>query len=191
MSSNIINNEAVALLVELGFPREKFDQGDVLIHHAGTPSLAVKAYSGVGLDYPCIFSVEYTGERVVGLNIPRRWVDTSRPRWRTSLLKWHQNAVFTVGEIQRRKEVRESERLATLERVYAAVAEHIPAECNISPESVAGHFPLWIDADGKLQWGSHLNTVHLPIHRLGVEEFIPKLARLLAFLEKEEIPFRT
>lgn len=189
-----ITDEAFALLTEIGFPAEPLMRGEHQVPHSRHRALIV-SFDGCAVLDPETFTFRLFSS-VSGaysdLRIPSRIVAQRKPFWKKTVMRWYTKAVFSLAEARRREEQRETEKRQERERVLAAMAQHIPADVNVMPERVYDMLPMHFDSHDELSPSSYMmNSIRLDLHGLPNEQSIPMVARVLAFLEKEKIPFHS
>lgn len=187
-----ITDEAFSLLTEIGFPAEPLMRGDHQVPHSHHRAL-IASFDGFAVLDPEAFTFRLfcsASGAFSDLRIPSRIVAQRKPFWKKTVMRWYTKAVFTLAETRRRTEQRETEARQQHERVLAAMAQYIPADVAVTPERVHNLMPMFFDGHDELSPSSYMmNSIRLDLHGLPNEMRIPMVARLLAFLETEKIPF--
>ena len=183
--SNNYTPEAVQCLTQLGFPDLQLRIGASNVQHPIHRQLIVSPAR-----HADEFRLYYAGPRLDGIKIPTRLVNTSRPRWKQTIARWYQHAVFTLAEIQRAREAAESKIKEERERLLTRITDLIPAGVNTTAEEVHALIPLALDGDGQLNTAQYYCSVNLNLNGVVEGELVSIVARLKAFLKKENIPHR-
>lgn len=186
-----ITDEAFALLTEIGFPAEPLMRGEHQVPHSRHRSL-IASFDGCAVLDPEAFTFRLFSS-VSGaysdLRIPSRIVAQRKPFWKKTVMRWYTKAVFSLADARRREEQREAEARQERERVLAAMAQHIPADVNVSPEQLFEVMPMRIDEEDNLDTAHYSHHIRVDIEQEDNPTRIAQMARLVAFLRREKIKY--
>jgi hypothetical protein len=177
--------EIAQFLIPLGFPESALRSGLLNVEHPTHRGLVVS----VGR-HASEFRLRYTGRKLDGVKIPTRLVSTFRPRWKQTVSRWYQHAVFALADIKRKQEEAETLKKRQHEELLTRITDLIPADVNVTAEEVQSLVPLMLDDEGNVETAQYYNAVSLNLQGLAAGELVSILARLKAFLKEHNIPHR-
>lgn len=186
MNPPAYTQQAGSLLISLGFDRDQLTAGNSIVRHLTHPKLTVSL-----MDWGRTFRLSYCGDvRLGDPKIPRRLISVDKPRWESSVNRWYQRAVFSLGEINRRREDEETREKQEREKLLTAIADQIPAGVDVTPEELHGMVPMTLDEENILSTANYYNSISLNLQGLEHGELVGIVARLKAFLKQHNIPHR-
>lgn len=186
-----ITDEALALLTEIGFPADKLSRGEHNIPHNHHPSLVVSFDGRAVLDPDAFtFRLSSSASRAYSdLKIPSRLVSQAKPFWKKTVMRWYTKAVFSLGEMRRRREESETNKRIERERILSQMALHIPPDLGVTPEQVFEVMPMRIDEEDDLDTLNYSHHIRVDVEQEPNPTRIAQMARLVAFLRRENIKY--
>ena len=176
--------KVIQLLSKLGFPEDYLKHGHCQIQNSTHPDLVVSV-----VDHGISFRLRYTGSRNPSDPVIRtRTISAANRYWEKSVTRWYQGAVLALSDMKRKKEDAETLVKQEHERLLSTINDLIPAGVDVTAEELHTFVPMRVREEGVLESAQYYNAVRLHLNGVAAGELVSLLARLKAFLKKENIP---
>lgn len=122
--------------------------------------------------------------------IPRVVIDTSKAKWKTSVLRWFSNAVIRANDLRRKREEAVAMQRAAEDRKLDTLRTFLPRELHPYASGVMRQGTAWFDSAGTVTDVTTKTWVLIDpalFHKLPLDQRVQTLARLHKFLIDEKL----